>query len=128
MIASALCRNGHPKMRGTLSSSSICRITKSAGNINFPTWTSIFSAIPIGYWYVWLAKRILILVGFEVFPESEAYSEYGIRLMLAPRSAKANYSIDPAMVHGIRKLSGSPSLDLSRTSRNWACQLVHQRV
>nr|GFA70471.1 hypothetical protein [Tanacetum cinerariifolium] len=31
MIASAVCRNGLPKMRGTLLSSSICRITKSTG-------------------------------------------------------------------------------------------------
>nr|GEW50812.1 hypothetical protein [Tanacetum cinerariifolium] len=64
---------------------------------------------------------------FKVFPESEAYSEYGIRLMLAPRSAKARYSTKPATVHGIMKLPGSPSLDPSRTSRNWACQLGHQR-
>ncbi|GKD73273.1 hypothetical protein Tco_1331555 [Tanacetum coccineum] len=71
MIASAVCRNGHPKMRGTLSSSSIC---------------------------------------FKVFPESEEYNEYGIRLMLAPRSAKARYSTDPAMAHGIKKLPGSPSV------------------
>ncbi|GJY39699.1 hypothetical protein Tco_0426063 [Tanacetum coccineum] len=37
-------------MRGTLLSSSISRITKSAGKVNLPTSTSIFSAIPIGYW------------------------------------------------------------------------------
>ncbi|GJS26929.1 hypothetical protein Tco_0487549 [Tanacetum coccineum] len=37
---------------------------------------------------------------FKVFPESEAYSEYGIRLMLTPRSAKARYSTKPATVHG----------------------------
>ncbi|GJU90253.1 hypothetical protein Tco_1302676 [Tanacetum coccineum] len=77
MIASAMCKNGHPKMRGTLSSSSIC---------------------------------------FKVFPESEAYSEYGIRLMLAPRSAKARYSTQPAMVHGIKKLPGLPSLGAEASS------------
>nr|GEX94823.1 hypothetical protein [Tanacetum cinerariifolium] len=31
--------------------------------------------------------------------------------MLAPRSSKARYSTEPTTVHGIRKLSGSPSLD-----------------
>ncbi|GJY37135.1 hypothetical protein Tco_0422513 [Tanacetum coccineum] len=50
------------------------------------------------------------ITGFKVFPESEAYSEYGIRLMLAPRSAKVRYSTDRAMVHGIKKLIRSPSL------------------
>nr|GEV15252.1 hypothetical protein [Tanacetum cinerariifolium] len=39
-------------------------------------------------------KQILILVGFKVFSESDAYGEYGIRLMLAPRSAKARYSTE----------------------------------
>ncbi|GJY60362.1 hypothetical protein Tco_0461019, partial [Tanacetum coccineum] len=43
-------------------------------------------------------------------PESEAYSDYGIKLMLASRSAKARCSTDPAKVHGIRKLPRSPSL------------------
>ncbi|GKE47025.1 hypothetical protein Tco_1478283, partial [Tanacetum coccineum] len=45
-----------------------------------------------------------------VFLESDAYSEYGIRLMLAPRLAKAKHSTEFAKVHGIRKLLGSPSL------------------
>ncbi|GKE09752.1 hypothetical protein Tco_1413303 [Tanacetum coccineum] len=48
MIESAVCRKGPPKMRGTLSSSSIC---------------------------------------FKVFSESEAYSEYGIKLKHVPSSA-----------------------------------------
>nr|GEW09822.1 integrase, catalytic region, zinc finger, CCHC-type, peptidase aspartic, catalytic [Tanacetum cinerariifolium] len=34
------------------------------------------------------------LDGFKVFSESDAYNEYGIRLMLAPRSANARYSIE----------------------------------
>ncbi|GKG54603.1 hypothetical protein Tco_0560258, partial [Tanacetum coccineum] len=46
----------------------------------------------------------------KVFLESEAYSRYGIRLMLVPRSTKARYSTEPATVHGIRKLLGSPNL------------------
>ncbi|GKE80960.1 hypothetical protein Tco_1550960, partial [Tanacetum coccineum] len=32
--------------------------------------------------------------GFKVFSESDAYNKYGIRLMLAPRSAKARYSTE----------------------------------
>ncbi|GJS42213.1 hypothetical protein Tco_0567256 [Tanacetum coccineum] len=72
--------NGLPKMRGTLSSSSIYKITKSAGNMNFPTWTSKFFAIPIGYW-----------------------------LMLAPRSAKARYLTEPATVHRITQFRTSDS-------------------
>ncbi|GKF66461.1 hypothetical protein Tco_0192978, partial [Tanacetum coccineum] len=47
---------------------------------------------------------------FRVFPESEEYSEYGIKLMLARRSVKARCLTDPATLHGIRKLPGSPSL------------------
>nr|GEV96070.1 hypothetical protein [Tanacetum cinerariifolium] len=37
--------------------------------------------------------------------------EYGIRLMLAPRSAKALQEKVLLNVEGIRKLPGSPSLD-----------------
>ncbi|GJT59076.1 hypothetical protein Tco_1002609 [Tanacetum coccineum] len=47
--------------------------------------------------------------GFKVFSESNVYSEYGIKLMLAPRSAKAKHSIEFAKVHGIRKFPGSPN-------------------
>ncbi|GJV49068.1 hypothetical protein Tco_1439280 [Tanacetum coccineum] len=47
---------------------------------------------------------------FKMFPKSKAYSEYVIRLMLAPRSTKVRHSTEPAKVHGIRKLPGSPNL------------------
>nr|GEX96115.1 hypothetical protein [Tanacetum cinerariifolium] len=53
-------------------------------------------------------KRFHHKIGFKVF--SEVYSEYGIKLMLALRSAKARYSMEHATVQGIRKLPGSPSL------------------
>ncbi|GKC77960.1 hypothetical protein Tco_1128734 [Tanacetum coccineum] len=96
-------------MRGTLLSSSISRITKSAGKVNLPTSTSIFSAIPTGYWNDLSANLTLILVGLRVLRDSFAYKEYGIRLMLAPRSAKALQEKVLLKLHGIRKLPGSPS-------------------
>ncbi|GKD06375.1 hypothetical protein Tco_1181349 [Tanacetum coccineum] len=95
-------------MRGTLLSSYISRITKSAGKVNLPTSTSIFSAIPTGYWNDLSANLTLILVGLRVSRDSFAYKEYGIRLMLAPRSAKALQE-NVLKLHGIRKLPGSPS-------------------
>ncbi|GJX20325.1 hypothetical protein Tco_0223002 [Tanacetum coccineum] len=70
---------------GTLLSSSILRITKSAGKLNLPTSMSIFSAIPTGYWNDWWANHTLILVGFRVSRDNFAYKEYGMRFMLAPR-------------------------------------------
>ncbi|GJU37437.1 hypothetical protein Tco_1185791 [Tanacetum coccineum] len=109
MIASTVSRKGHPKMRGTLLSSSISKITKSAGKVNLPTSTSIFSAIPTGYWND-LSALTLIWVGLRVSRDSSAYSEYRIRLMLAPRSAKALQEKVLLKLHGIRKLPGSPSL------------------
>ncbi|GKD15434.1 hypothetical protein Tco_1199841 [Tanacetum coccineum] len=53
ITAYAVCRKGLPKMRGTLLSSSVSRITKSTGNVNVQTSTSIFSAIPIGIERIW---------------------------------------------------------------------------
>nr|GEV18028.1 retrotransposon protein, putative, Ty1-copia subclass [Tanacetum cinerariifolium] len=41
-------KKGLPKIRGTLLSSYISKITKSAGKVNLPTSTSIFSSIPTG--------------------------------------------------------------------------------
>ncbi|GJU31694.1 hypothetical protein Tco_1175283 [Tanacetum coccineum] len=51
MIASAVCKNGLPRIRGTLLSSSMPKIMKSIGKMNFPTCTSIFLATSIGYWF-----------------------------------------------------------------------------
>nr|GEU94156.1 hypothetical protein [Tanacetum cinerariifolium] len=48
--------------------------------------------------------------GLRVSRDSFAYKEYGIRLMLAPRSAKALQEKVLLKLHGIRKLPGSPSL------------------
>ncbi|GJS52361.1 hypothetical protein Tco_0625723 [Tanacetum coccineum] len=46
----------------------------------------------------------------EISRDNLAYSEYGIRLMLAPRLAKALQEKVLSKLHGIRKLPGSPSL------------------
>nr|GFA80793.1 hypothetical protein [Tanacetum cinerariifolium] len=48
-------------------------------------------------------------IGLRVFRDSFAYKEYGIRLMLAPRSAKALHEKVLLKLHGIRKLPGPPS-------------------
>nr|GEX49346.1 hypothetical protein [Tanacetum cinerariifolium] len=95
-------------MRGTLLSSSISRIMKSAGKVNLPTSTSIFLAIPTRYWNDLSANLTLILVGLRVSRDSFAYKEYGIRLMSAPRSAKALQE-KVLKLHRIRKLLGSSS-------------------
>ncbi|GJY75948.1 hypothetical protein Tco_0481064 [Tanacetum coccineum] len=90
-------------MRGTLLSYFILRIIKSAGKVNLPT---------SGYWNDLSANLTLILVGLRVLRDNLAYSEYGIRLMLAPRSAKALQEKVLLKLHGIRKLPGSPSLGI----------------
>ncbi|GKD27907.1 hypothetical protein Tco_1234121, partial [Tanacetum coccineum] len=50
--------------------------------------------IPTGYWNDRLANLTLILVGLRVLRDNFAYKEYGIRLMLAPRSARALHEKD----------------------------------
>ncbi|GKE28200.1 hypothetical protein Tco_1443584 [Tanacetum coccineum] len=96
-------------MRGTLLSSSISRITKSARKVNLSTSSSIFSVIPTGYWNDQSANLTLVLVGLRVSREKFAYKEYDIRLMLAPRSAKALQEKVLMKLHGIRKLPESSS-------------------
>ncbi|GJW61621.1 hypothetical protein Tco_0110956 [Tanacetum coccineum] len=51
------------------------------------------------------------LVGFGVLGNNLAYKEYDMRLMLAPRSAKALHEKALLKLHRIRKLPGSPSFD-----------------
>ncbi|GJR23331.1 putative reverse transcriptase domain-containing protein [Tanacetum coccineum] len=54
--------------------------------------------------------------GLRFSRDNLAYSEYGMRLMLAPRSSKALQEKVLLKLHGIRKLSGSPSLEENTTS------------
>nr|GEY60354.1 reverse transcriptase [Tanacetum cinerariifolium] len=100
-------------MRGTFLSFSISRITKSTEKVNLPTSTSIFSVIPIGYWNDMSANLTLILVGLRVSRDSFAYKEYDIRLMLAPRSAKALQEKVLLKLHGIRKLHGQTTMRIT---------------
>ncbi|GJU98564.1 hypothetical protein Tco_1327835 [Tanacetum coccineum] len=51
----------------------------------------------------------IYMKSLRVSRDSFAYKEYGIRLMLAPRSAKALQEKVLLKLHGIRKLHGSPS-------------------
>ncbi|GJZ59714.1 hypothetical protein Tco_0615530 [Tanacetum coccineum] len=108
-VVGSMEEKGLPKIRGTLLSFFISRITKSTRKVNFPTSTNIFSAILIGYWNDLLANLTLILVGLRVLRDNLAYREYGIRLMLALRSAKASHEKTLFKLHGMRKLPGSPS-------------------
>ncbi|GJX30142.1 hypothetical protein Tco_0238221 [Tanacetum coccineum] len=77
------------KIRGTLMSFSISRITKSTKKVNLPTSTSMFSVIPTEYCNDRSGNCTLILVGLTVSRDSFGDREYGIRLMLTLRSAKA---------------------------------------
>ncbi|GJX66499.1 hypothetical protein Tco_0300842 [Tanacetum coccineum] len=71
----------------------------------FTNFNEHISAIPIGYWNDLSANLTLILVGFRVLRDSLAYREYNMRLMLAPRSAKASHKKALLKLHGMRKLS-----------------------
>nr|GEY65986.1 putative retrotransposon Ty1-copia subclass protein [Tanacetum cinerariifolium] len=82
-------------------------------HVNLPPSTSTLLAIPIGYWKDLSANLTLIFVGLRVPMESFAYKEYGIRFMLAPRSAKALQEKALLKLHGMRKLPGSPSFGAS---------------
>nr|GEZ24010.1 reverse transcriptase domain-containing protein [Tanacetum cinerariifolium] len=53
-----------------------------SGKVNLPTSTSIFSAIPAGYWNNLSVNLTLILVGLRASRDSFAYKEYGISKVL----------------------------------------------
>ena len=82
-------------------------MTKSTGNLNFPTLTNTFSHIPKGYLTDLSASWMLIWVCFN--PEYPNFwnMEYGIRLMLAPKSARAFLTDRDPMEQGKVKLPGS---------------------
>nr|GEX13839.1 hypothetical protein [Tanacetum cinerariifolium] len=77
--------------------------------VNLPTLTSIFATIPTRYWKDRSANLMIILVGLTVSRDNIAYKEYGMRFMLAPRSARALHEKALLKLHGMRKLPGSPS-------------------
>nr|GEV53682.1 hypothetical protein [Tanacetum cinerariifolium] len=66
------------------------------------------------YWNDWSANLTLILVGLKVSRDNFTYKEYGMRLMLAPRSAKALHEKALLKLHGMRKLPGYQGLNHDR--------------
>ncbi|GJX91660.1 hypothetical protein Tco_0344986 [Tanacetum coccineum] len=115
-------------IRGTLLSSSISRITKSSGKVNLPTSTSIFLAIPRGYWNDQLANLMLILVGLRVLRDKFAYKEYSMRLMLAPRNGDCGTGSQSDnmvgrpygfVIHGIKVLKGNEKVTEVIDVENW---------
>ncbi|GJQ98871.1 reverse transcriptase domain-containing protein [Tanacetum coccineum] len=83
--------------------------TKSAGNWNFPTIKRTSLAIPIDLVIERFASSSVMQVGVSLGRDRSFQTEYGIRLMLAPRSAKALHVLNPENSHGIRNRPGSPS-------------------
>nr|GEY16426.1 putative reverse transcriptase domain-containing protein [Tanacetum cinerariifolium] len=90
---------GLPKIRGTLLSSSISRMTKSNGNVNLPTLTSIFSAILTGYWNDRSANQTFIFVGLRVLRVKFAYREEGFAE--STRNKETSKNIDKSYVDSI---------------------------
>ncbi|GJX43063.1 hypothetical protein Tco_0259739 [Tanacetum coccineum] len=64
-------------------------MTKSAGNVNFPTGTKTSLAIPVGVQIAWLASSRVMRVEINSAKPNFFQTESGIKLMLAPRSARA---------------------------------------
>nr|GEV80187.1 hypothetical protein [Tanacetum cinerariifolium] len=113
----AVARNGLPKIIRILKSSRISRITKSIGRMNLLILITTFSAIPRGYWMNLSVSSKLILVGFGSPSPNFSHIELGIRLILAPKSAKALSMCKSPISQGIAKLPGS--FPLSKRQENW---------
>ncbi|GJX49347.1 hypothetical protein Tco_0276192 [Tanacetum coccineum] len=84
-------------------------MTTKSVEMNFPTIKRTSLAIPIGSVIEWSASSSVMQVGVSSGRERSFQMEYGIRLMLAPRSAKALHVLIPENSHGIRNRPGSPS-------------------
>nr|GFB82583.1 hypothetical protein [Tanacetum cinerariifolium] len=64
-------------------------MTKSVGNVNLPTGTKISLAIPMGVQIARLASSSVIWVGISSGKPNFFQTDSGIKLMLAPKSARA---------------------------------------
>ncbi|GJU11054.1 hypothetical protein Tco_1133450 [Tanacetum coccineum] len=104
IMAHAVARNGRPRMIGTNLSSSISKTMKSIRKMNLPTFTKRFSQTPMGYLTDRPASWILILVGLNLEIPNRWKRECGIRLILAPKSARAFFTARGPMRHGNVKL------------------------
>ncbi|GKD41963.1 hypothetical protein Tco_1266608 [Tanacetum coccineum] len=93
-MALAVARKGRPRMIGTNSSSSISKTTKSTGKMNLPTFTNRFSQTPMRYLIDRSASWILILVGLSLEIPNRWKRECGMRLILAPKSARVLYCLE----------------------------------
>ncbi|GJU06943.1 hypothetical protein Tco_1123373 [Tanacetum coccineum] len=98
-------------LRSTLESSGISKIKKSIGRMNLSTFMSTFSMIPLRYWIDLSPSSKLIRVAFGSPSPTFSYIVYGIKLMLAPRSAKALSICNWPISQRIVKLPGSFSFD-----------------
>nr|GFD00933.1 hypothetical protein [Tanacetum cinerariifolium] len=83
-------------------------MTKSAGNVNLPIRTKTSLAIPAGGQIARLASSRVIRVKISSRKPNFFQIESGIKLMLAPKSARALHlsSLKP---HGMRNFPESPS-------------------
>ncbi|GKG26350.1 hypothetical protein Tco_0399496, partial [Tanacetum coccineum] len=86
-----------PRIKGTRGSGSKSTTTKSAGNWNFSTIKRTSLAIPIGSVIERSANSSVMQVEVSSGRERSFQTEYGIRLMLAPRSAKALLKLIPEL-------------------------------
>ncbi|GJX59512.1 hypothetical protein Tco_0290902 [Tanacetum coccineum] len=101
-------RKVFPRRGGLEDRSHNLTMTKSAGNVNFPTRTKTSLAIPAGVQIARLASSRVMRVEISSGKPNFFHTESGIKLMLAPRSARALHlsSLKP---HGMRNFPGSPS-------------------
>ena len=88
-------------------SSSIFMTTKSTGNTNFPTLTSISSRMPSGCAINLSAIYNVIAVGVSSPKLSLCTTDRGIRFILAPESHKTFLNSYFPMDQGMVKLPGS---------------------
>ncbi|GJR99202.1 hypothetical protein Tco_0315711 [Tanacetum coccineum] len=72
------------------------------------------------------ASSSIMQVGVSSRRERSFQTKYGIRLMLAPRSAKALHALIPEISHGMRNRPGSPSF-LGKLFRMTARHILGQK-
>lgn len=102
-------RKGHPKIKGISLSSSMSRIKKSTGNMSLCTLTNTFSTIPLGYFIDRSASLRDTVVGLKDLIPNFLAGEYGIKLILEPKSHNTLSNVLLPISQGIEKLLESRS-------------------
>ncbi|GJV92258.1 hypothetical protein Tco_1540071 [Tanacetum coccineum] len=74
------------------------------------------------------ASSSVMQVGVSSGRERSFQTEYGIRLMLAPRSAKALHVLIPENSHGIRNRPGSPSFFVFSVEANFGIRVKASEI